>query len=218
MTIFKIEDFSWDSMVRWFTDWRFIRSCLFSIGILLASFVLNYYSSMYATLRASNSVSDIILSNIPVYDVEDIFIYGPLVLWGFVALLLITNPQKIPFTLKTISLFVVIRAMFVTLTHLGPFPTQTYLNPDNIISSFTTGNDLFFSGHTGLPFLLAFIFWYDMRLRVAFIATSILFGAVVLMGHFHYSIDVAAAFFITYTIYHIAESWFEKDAALFKSV
>ena len=35
------------------------------------------------------------------------------------------------------------------------------------------------------------------------------------MAHFHYSIDVLSAFFITYTIYHLARFFFEKDYLLF---
>ena len=31
------------------------------------------------------------------------------------------------------------------------------------------------------------------------------------MGHLHYSIDIFAAFFITYAIYHIAVQIFKKE-------
>ncbi len=41
--------------------------------------------------------------------------------------------------------------------------------------------------------------------------------AVVRRGHLHYSIDVAAAFFITYSIYHIAIRWFKKDKEIFET-
>jgi len=48
-----------------------------------------------------------------------------------------------------------------------------------------------------------------------FIFLSISFGVIVLLGHLHYSIDVLAAFFITYTIRHINEILRTKDKAYF---
>ncbi len=85
------------------------------------------------------------------------------------------------------------------------------------MSKFAFGGDLFFSGHTGLPFLMALVFWKKPILRYFFIASAIGFGAVVLLTHLHYSIDVLSAFFITYTIFHIAEFLFRKDRKLFYS-
>ena len=77
------------------------------------------------------------------------------------------------------------------------------------------GGDYFFSGHTGLPFLLTLLFWDNVFLRVLFFVSSIFFGVVVLLGHLHYSIDVLSAFFITYTIYHLSEAFFPKDKKMF---
>ena len=130
------------------------------------------------------------------------------------AVLFIIEPKKIPFTLKSIALFVVIRSCFVSLTHIGPFPTQAVV-VSNLIDKVNFGGDLFFSGHTGLPFLLSLIFWEEPWLRYFFIVSAILFGVVVLLAHLHYSIDVLSAFFITYTIFHIAEKFFKKDRVLF---
>jgi hypothetical protein len=39
----------------------------------------------------------------------------------------------------------------------------------------------------------------------------------VLLGHLHYTIDVAAAYFITYGIYDIALYWLPREKALFDS-
>lgn len=79
------------------------------------------------------------------------------------------------------------------------------------------GNDLFFSGHTALPFLMALIFWQNVKLRWAFILLSLFFGSAALLGHLHYSIDVFAAFFITYGIFHIALKIFPDEYALLRS-
>ena len=192
-------------------DKEFVMSFLAGIAILLISLVINFYSSTYATKSASNPVTDIILSNIPVFDVDHFFIYGPWILWIFVGLICTTKPFRIPFILKSIALFVIIRSIFISLTHIGPFPSQILIEPSRLINDFSTGGDLFFSAHTGLPFLMALIFWQKKYLRYLFILTSIFFGAIVLLGHLHYSIDVLAAFFITYSIYHIAEVFFKKD-------
>ncbi len=198
-----------------FKDRNFVTSLLVGLLFLFISLVINFIAGTYATEKASLPVTDIILSNIRVFDVDAIFIYGPVIFWTFAGLVLLYNPKKIPFTLKSIALFVVVRSIFISLTHIGPFPTQAIISSSDFFSKFTFGGDLFFSGHTGLPFLMALIFWREKELRYIFITSSLIFGAVVLMGHLHYSIDVLAAFFITYTIFHMAEFFFKKERSMF---
>ncbi len=200
----------------YFKNKNFLISFLSSIFILVISIIVNFYAVIYAVEKSSSSVTDIILNNIRVYDVDGIFIYGPILMWLLVAFILLRKLQYAPFTLKSVSLFIIIRSVFTILTHIGPFPTHVNVPLNGIISYFTSAKDLFFSGHTGLPFLLALIFWDNMYLRILFTLSSILFGTVVLMGHLHYSIDVLSAFFITYTIYHISEIIFSRDKKLFK--
>lgn len=189
-------------------------TALVAILLLLLSLVVNYYAGTYATERASNSVTDIILSNIPVFDLDGIFVYGIVVFWAFVALLCITEPKRLPFIFKSTALFTFIRSIFISLTHLGPFPNSAPIY-SNLISRFSFGGDLFFSGHTGLPFLMALIFWENKLLRNIFLSVSVGFGVVVLLAHLHYSIDVLSAFFITYSIFRLAEIFFKKDQQLF---
>jgi membrane-associated phospholipid phosphatase len=112
-----------------------------------------------------------------------------------------------------LALFIVIRSIFVSLTHLGPFSQHVVIDPTKMINLLGIGTtaDLFFSGHTGIPFLLALIYWKNVYLRWIFLATSAIFAVSVLLGHLHYSIDVLAAFFITYTIFHMAQKFFEQD-------
>jgi len=200
---------------HYFKNIDFVIEVIASLFLLILSLFINLYAGEYATSMASNSVTDIVLSNIRVFDVDGIFIYGSWILVSFIAILCFSEPKRIPFTVKNIALFVFIRSIFISLTHIGPFPTATVLSPETLLSYFTFGGDLFFSGHTGLPFLLALIYWEHKVLRILFISCSISFGIVVLLAHLHYTIDVLSAFFITYAIYHIALQLFPRDKILF---
>jgi hypothetical protein len=200
-----------------FTDKTFITSICVGLLFLIISLVANFYAGTYATAQASSPVNDIILSNTRVYDVDALFIYAPLLLWLFVGGLCMVDPKKAPFILKSIAAFVLIRSVFVILTHIGPFPNQALagLSTSEWAGKFIFGGDLFFSAHTGLPFLMALAFWDTRWLRYLFIATAVFFGAIVLLGHLHYSIDVLSAFFITYSIFRISEIIFSKEKKLF---
>ena len=204
-------------MKLYLTEWKifkerhFLLSFLLSLFLLLASLVINFIAGTYATEKVSNPVTDIILSNTRVHEVDGIFVYGSIIILIFILLAVLCNPKSIPFTIKSIALFVIIRSVFISLTHLGPFPNETVVTVGNFLSKFTFGGDLFFSGHTGLPFLMALIFWNKKFLGYFFFVISLIFGTVVLLGHLHYSIDVLAAFFITYTIFDIAKFVFKAD-------
>jgi membrane-associated phospholipid phosphatase len=131
------------------------------------------------------------------------------VVFGFCMLgLIIWQPRRIPFILKSVALFVIVRSAFIILTHLAPFPERVYLDPTDIFQTLTYGGDYFFSGHTGMPFLLALIYWQEKRVRYFCLIAAALFSTGVILGHLHYSIDVFAAFFITYGIFVMAQKFF----------
>ena len=198
-----------------FSHRAFVITFTSSILLLILSLYVNFLAGTFATHAESNPVTDIILSNIRVYDVESIFITGSIIQAFFIAFLCFLYPKKTPFILKSIALFTIIRSVFISITHIGPFPTHVYINPTSVINKFTFDGDLFFSGHTGLPFLMALVFWNNKYLRFFFLFSSVVFGVTVLLAHLHYSIDVLGAFFITYTIYHISEFLFRNDRKLF---
>ncbi len=194
--------------------WRYYSSLLEGVILFIVSVYITHLASRYAEINASNYVEDIILSNTPVFDFELIFVQGAIMLSLFVVVLCLFFRKAAPFLIKTTSLFIIIRAMFVSLTHLGPYPIKLNLD-SGLLNFITSGNDLFFSGHTGLPFLIALIFWNHIYIRNLFLFSSVIFGVIVLLSHLHYSIDVFAAFFITYSIYHIAIKLFKKDYEFF---
>ncbi|MFA6177284.1 MAG: phosphatase PAP2-related protein [Candidatus Paceibacterota bacterium] len=203
----------------YFTDKKFIISFLSGLVLLSASLIVQFFVSGYVTSSVSSPVSDIILSNTRVYDVAGIFVWGAILLAIIGTLIVLKKPNYAPFTMKSIAIFTFIRSIFISLTHIGPFPTQATIDSifftRQAFSGIFVGNDLFFSGHTGIPFLLALIFWENKILRIVFLSFSIMFAIIVLLGHLHYSIDVLSAFFITYSIFHICKFLFEKDWELF---
>jgi len=186
-------------------------SSVLSIATLFAALVINYWAGMYANLHSSNYVQDIILDNVPLYETKFIFIYGALFVVIFVCFLLFFMPRYFPFLLKTAALLVVIRSLFLIMTHLAPYPERAFLPTNHFIGKFTFGADLFFSGHTAFPYMLALVYWSNKPLRIIFLITSVVFAASVLLGHLHYSIDVFAAYFITYSVYRISMRFFKEE-------
>lgn len=167
-------------------------------------------------------VQDIILSNIQALPIEGLIIFTTLLFTFVVIFLVILKPQYMLFLIKALSLFVITRAFFIMLTHLGAHPDQLVFSEESIgfflyDLLYNTRNDFFFSGHTGIPFLMFLIFYRERFWRYTFLFTSITFGCFVLIGHMHYSIDVFAAPFMTYSIFSIAKVLARKDYHLIEN-
>jgi len=196
---------------RCWSDPAFRGSVFQGVITLLASLIINYAAGTYASLHAGHAVRDIVLDRVPTLPVDFIFIDGAFLFWTFVLAILLAAPRTIPFVLKTLSLFIVIRSFFVVLTHIGPPKDEAVLDPNRFMDKLTFAGDLFFSGHTGFPFLLCLTFWENRTLRYLFLLSSVVFALAVLFGHLHYSIDVFAAFFITDSIFRIAHRMFPGE-------
>jgi len=208
--LFKKHKFYWSQK-------QFAWSVLFGLLLLAASLAINYYANLYAIEKAGNSVGDILLNILPVVNTNIIFFEGAIVFLFLLFVLMVYEPKGIPFVIKSVALFIAIRSFFIVLTHFGPDPTQAPFNDNAFLAIFTSSSDLFFSGHTGLPYLFALIFWRQRNLRWLFLGSSVVAAVSVLLAHYHYTIDVASAFFITFSIFHIARWLFRKDYDMFLS-
>lgn len=188
---------------------------LFLLGLAL---IFQYYASHYAMRVASNSVSDLFLSLLPVVNVNFIIIEGALFAIATSLILLFMKPQYLLFALKAAAIFIATRAMFIAVTHVGIYPGQIGPDPTGIFDR--TYIDLgleggyFFSGHTGFPFLMALIFWKDKFWRNTYLIASAAFGVAVLFAHIHYSMDVLAAPYMAYGIYKMTVYFFPEDYKL----
>ncbi|MEP7163000.1 MAG: phosphatase PAP2-related protein [Candidatus Moraniibacteriota bacterium] len=193
----------------------FAFSSLIGLLLLVLSLTANHFASLYATREASSAVTDLLLDNLPVMQVEWIVNDAAALFGFFMAFLLLWQPRRLPFALKSTALFVSIRALFMIFTHLAPFPERLVLDPNDFFGALTTGGDYFFSGHTGLPFLFALIYWQEKSVRYACLTASLILGTGVILAHLHYSIDVFAAYFITYGIFVLTQRLFAKDYFVF---
>lgn len=198
------------------SDKQFLFGVGLGVVLFTAGLFATYYANNYAATRASNTVTDLILDNIPVVDVNFVFTDGAAIFSIIVAIIVLYEPRRLPFALKSLALFLLVRSVFLTLTHLAPPIEQSYLDASDFFYRLSSGDDLFFSAHTGLPFLFAFMFWDERYIRDLFLAFTVIGGASVLLGHLHYSIDVFSALFIAFGIFHIAKYFFPKDYALLR--
>lgn len=194
----------------------FMRSVVQGAAFLAASMIAIFAAVTYATVNASNHVTDIFLDNLGPYNTRFLFIYGTFAEFIIAGALLGARPNRLPFVLKTVALFLLVRAVFVSLTHIAPSPIDPQA-PAPFFNSIFYGSDQFFSGHTGMPFLAALMFWHMLHWRLFFLASTAFFAAIVLLGHYHYSIDVLAALFITHGIFRMSCWLFRSDYTLLRS-
>lgn len=189
-----------------------------SFALLFFALIVQVLSEIYLRGVMGVAVGDMILDNIPMVNTEFFIIQGALASTYLALFLFFTKPKYFCFGLKAFSLFILTRAAMNSMTHLGYLPES--LMHDGTAFGYSVynvlyhkWNDFFFSGHTGMPVMMALIFWEEKRWRYVFLAISVIMGISVILAHLHYSIDVVAAPFITYSLYALARHIFPKEFA-----
>ncbi|HUC01851.1 MAG TPA: hypothetical protein VMA75_03020 [Candidatus Paceibacterota bacterium] len=200
---------------RGFWTREHLRSLINGLILLALAVIFQYYASAYVNRVPSNSVADLFLSVLPVVNLNFIIVEGALIAILASILLILAKPQYLLFTLKAAAIFIATRAVFISVTHIGIYPGQVGPDPTGFFDHIYTGLGLeagfFFSGHTGLPFLMALIMWDEKFWRYAYLVISIVFGIAVLFAHVHYTMDVLAAPYMAYGIYKMSQYFFAED-------
>ncbi len=208
MTIFR-------NFFLYFKNPRHLSLALVGLAFLGFSVWLNFTAGTYAYNHMSNGVADLLLDNLPTYDVSLLFIEGAAVMVLGIFVMCVVYPQRFFDVTATIALMYLFRAGAISLTHLGPPLAMGDMGLANTITGrFVQGADYFFSGHTALPFLAALLFWEKTWVRNIYLACTLIFGVAAILGHLHYSIDVFAAPFIAYGIYAIRRHLWKVDSAV----
>jgi hypothetical protein len=165
--------------------------------VLLITFALNFFTSTWVDTIATNSVGDLLLDVIPVFEINFLFFWAVLIFWLVAVAYHFYKPKQLAFILWGMAAFVVLRCFFISLTHIGP--PESAINIPESLSWFNFSSDMFFSGHVGGPFFVALLVRNRLVKRVI-IGYSIIMMVIVLMAHGHYSIDLFAAFFIAHSL------------------
>lgn len=199
------------------TDKQILIHLGVSVVLFSVSLFFNYLAMTLTKSYTGYVVPDILLDNLPLFNVGFIFFQGAFL---FIFLLLVLGayqPRYIPFVLETTGLFFFVRSLFMVMTHLTAPNVEYYhyvskeYHVPQILFTVSSGNDLFFSAHTGFPFLLALIFWHNKTLRLCFLVCSFIGAATVILGHLHYSIDVFSAFFISFGVVEMSKRFFARE-------
>ncbi|MFA4953047.1 MAG: phosphatase PAP2-related protein [Candidatus Pacearchaeota archaeon] len=186
------------------------RLILVSLILLSVATGLDYVAGNYVTKVGSAESSDLILSYIPAINLNILFVYLFLIIVSLIFIYpLIFNVSKLHLAIGHFSLLIMVRSIFMSLTHLKTPATAIAVKFPDLLSNLVFQNDLFFSGHTAIP-LIGFFLFKESKIRWFFLASSIILGATSLLMHRHYSIDVLAAFFIAYGTFKIGKRLFKK--------
>jgi hypothetical protein len=183
---------------------------------LLAAFYVNYLAGTLADVQGelARPSPDLLLRSLPLVDLRVVFVWGfaAFLLWAFMAGW-IYERQRGAHILWLYCLLILVRAGFLILTpmHLPKgalLPRQDSLHL--FIGSYVNfKHDLFFSGHTAMPYL-GYLVHRTRWVSWSFLGLAILMAATVLLTRLHYSIDVFAAFFITYALYRFERRWLRR--------
>jgi hypothetical protein len=193
---------------------------LTSFGWFIFAIIVQHFAYLYIDGHVIGThVGDVILDNLPVVNLDFFIVQGALLSTLLIIFLFAIKPRYLPFGLKSLALFIIVRSFFISLTHLGVNLHQITLNTNSIGFSlyeflYNAKNDFFFSGHVGAACLFGFIFWNEKIWGTVFFVFAFVFGVSMLFAHMHYSIDVFAAPFIVFSIFTIAKKIFKSDYLL----
>lgn len=198
----------WQRWTRELLECR--RLILLASVLALVALFADYSCGTYVTATPGAKVPDLILDRLPSLDLSFLFIYG------YMALLVAMFCYPFFFRVRMLhvvifqfSLLLTLRSLFMLFTHLETPAGSVPVHFPGCFSNLYFENDMFFSGHTAMPFL-GFYLFRPSRFRYVFLVGALVMGAVVLAMHVHYSIDVLAAFFMTYSSYQMGNAILRK--------
>ena len=180
-------------------------------GVVLLVAILLFFPIFFAVIESRKGLvmNDWLLSNIGPHDFSvPVFI----IIWSMTLMFFIRSYNQPQLFLTVVWCVVLLSLVRMTTIYLVALdPPAGLIKLQDPLTSLTYGGrnifitkDLFFSGHTSNMLVLAFCFEKRSDKWLAFIG-AIAVGIMVLFQHVHYSIDVIAAFIITFLLVKVGK-------------
>jgi len=196
----------------WSIAWkdRIFRKKLITGACMFVTLVL-VLPSFFSMIEKREGVilNDWLLHHIPAQDLSvPIFI----IIWSASLLVIIRSVQQPIFFLTVLtSLVLLLLTRMATIYFVVINPPEGLIKLIDPLTSLTYGGrgifitkDLFFSGHTSNLFMF-YLCLSKKRDKLFLLLASITVGILVLVQHVHYSMDVIAAFIITWFLVKISK-------------
>jgi len=206
-----LRDRAWTAVLDWAGDvWACRRMLVIAAVLTVVGLAADYYCGSYVTVTPGAKVPDLILDKIPPVDLGFLFVYGYMVLLMIMCLYpAFFRVRTLPMVAIQFSVLLTLRSVFMIFTHLETPAGSVAVGFPGFFEHLYFENDMFFSGHTAMPFLGFYLFRRG-RLRYVFLVGAIVMGTAALAMHLHYSIDVFGAFFMTYCSYRMGQRLLRK--------
>lgn len=176
------------------------------VSLLLMGLVLQFQNitSAYKHDSFSIPVHDVLFNIIPPHDFSWLY-FGEM--WGLIVVVLFAvwqkkSPYPLSFIIFAFVLFFLLRSIVLIPTGIGSPAGQLIPDGEGFGLVHYLQNDMFFSGHSGSPFLLAILFWNQKYFRYFFLLVSFLMAYAVLAMRIHYTIDIIGAWLAAFAVYH----------------
>lgn len=200
---------------RGFQEWKnelFQYKYLIFLSLIIVGVAafMDFFAGVYVRGAETADVPDLILDHIGPYDWGWLFVYGYLgLVFALFLYPMFLHIRTLHIVMSQFSLLVMLRAIFMIFTHLATPLDAIEVSFPWVFKGLSFENDMFFSGHTAIPFLGFFLF-KGSKVRYFFLIGSICMAVSALVMHRHYSIDVFAAYFMTYCSHKIGRVLIRK--------
>ncbi len=184
-----------------------IKSRYFYFGIIsiIAGAGLNFASETYlhnymSAGKTLPMLSDLVLDNLPFYNVSLIYDVGCLIPIFLVLIYIVHKKDynRIPMFLLMTGIFYIVRGIFIVLTPFGNPPMFNGSDPlFHGFSNYELG--VYPSGHAGNVFLL-FLLVRDRGYKYLIMICLVIVITALFLARGHYSIDILSGLFFSYAI------------------
>lgn len=181
-----------------------------SLLSFIIAFILQSFIGRYVEQFNYPPAGDFFHNILPLINLNWLITYVHLILSIiFIGYFFFYKKKNFSQVMITLSLLIIIRSLFVAMTHMGDpaIRINDYSFFDSSLFYFT--KDLFFSGHVMWLFL-AYLFTRKEKIGNLFLLGTITVAIGALIMRTHYSIDVFAAPFIVYCVYEFSKKYLWK--------